>query len=255
MNNVWNIAKYTFLEIYKSKIFVSTMIAGLIIIFLSWVISEISYGDTSVVALDIGFGLLSIEAILIAFFMGLNLVRNEVETRTLYLILSRPVDRWKYFVGRIFGTSLIILANVIILGLLTLFLFFSLGGELNWVSLWSIFFIYLEANLLLAMVVFISLISNRVITSISCLILFLAGHGIEGVKDMTFVKSRAVLSTFVDVYSKAFPNFSTLNIKDYAVYGIDKIPNSFFYSFSYGLFYFLIFLLLGIWVFNNKELE
>ena len=108
MKNIFTIitiSKYTFIEIYKSKIMVSLLFTSLALLLISYIASEFTYGVPHKIALDFGLGILSIANLTVAIFMGSQLVSEEISNRTIYMVLSRPVNRWVFLLGRIFGSS------------------------------------------------------------------------------------------------------------------------------------------------------
>lgn len=254
MNNLFVVSKYAFLELYKSKILLNVVILGFFLLIIATVASEFTYGVPEKVALNFGLGLLSLSLVAVATFMGATLVSREMENRTLYMILSRPVDRYVFLIGRILGLTGILFLNAFILSFFTLSLFLVLDGELTALIFHSIIFSYLESVLVMLVVVLFSLFSNTVISVLFTLTIYVCGHGIEAVKQTKLVDANEFLAFFINIYSKIMPNFTKLNIKNYVFYEdlieIDFLASSYLYAFLYCL----ILVILSCLVFNKKEL-
>lgn len=248
------VCRYAFIELYKSRILLNVVILGFFLLVMSIVASEFTYGVPEKVALNFGMGLLSISLVCIATFMGATLISREMENRTLYMILSRPVDRYVFLLGRIFGLASILFVNTIILGCFTVSLFMILGGELTSLIFHSILFAFFEGLLVMLVVVLFSLFSNTVISVMFTISIYVAGHAIEAVKATSMVKNDKALEYFVDFYSLTMPNFSKLNFKKYVFYEelikIDFLAASYGYIFCYSLFL----IVLSCLIFNKKEL-
>src|SRR4051812_38418902 len=114
------VAKYTFKEILKSKILYSTLIIGLCMIVVTVVAAEFTYGVPERVALDFGLGMLSLSSLGIALFMGASLLSKEIESRTVYMVISRPIPRWCFIMGKVMGLMAVLTVNILILSLMTL---------------------------------------------------------------------------------------------------------------------------------------
>ena len=134
------VSKYTFLEIYKSKVMINVLFLGLALVVLSYVASEFTYGVPQKIALEFGLGIVTISSVAIAIFMGSTLLSSEISNRTAYLVLSRPISRQSFILGKFLGMGLILFIDIFILGLLTFILYATLGGELDAFMFASLFF-------------------------------------------------------------------------------------------------------------------
>ena len=249
------ITKYTFKEIIKSKILYVTLLLGLAIMVVTYVATEFTYGVPEKVALDFGLGLLSLSSVGIAIFMGASLLTKEIDSRTVYMVISRPVPRWVFISGKILGLTLVLLANIAILALMTIICSSLLGGELSSLMFLSIGFTFLECFLLLLLVVFFSLITSTILSSVISLIIWLLGHAVKESQSLTFVINRSLFKTVLEMYHLVLPGFYKLNLKDYVIYQ-QSLPTSFLInSFSYGILYSAFLFLVIVLIFNNKNLD
>ena len=103
LEKIYHIAKYTFVEIYKGKILYNVLLIGIGLILLTYVASEFTYGVPSRVALDFGLGTLYLSSVGIALFLGATLISKELENRTVYMILSRPLKRSSFLLVIMFA--------------------------------------------------------------------------------------------------------------------------------------------------------
>ncbi|MDO9181767.1 MAG: ABC transporter permease subunit, partial [Bacteriovorax sp.] len=129
MNKTSVVAKYTFIEVYRSKVMLSIVFIAIGLVFISYVASEFAYGAPAKVALDFGFGLTSISNLIMSIFIGSTLLSKEIENRTLYMILSRPISRTSFMLGKVIGLSSVLIINTLILSLLSVGIYCFLGGH------------------------------------------------------------------------------------------------------------------------------
>ena len=253
IGQVITVANQTFREIYQSKILLNVLILGFVIggaIFLS---SELTYGAPSRIGLDVGLGVLSISSVGIAMFMGATLIDKEIKNRTLYMVISRPVSRHVFYMGKMLGLSGILLINILLLCLFVLGLYSMVGGHWHYLILWSVGFILLESLVIMFSVVFFSLISNTIVSVLITLTIYVAGHAVESVKETMLFKTDALLSNFIDLYSKLMPNLSKFNIKAFVLYN-GKLTDTFLYtSFGYGILWIIIFATCSAFIINKKD--
>ncbi|MGK0367471.1 MAG: ABC-2 type transport system permease protein [Thermoproteota archaeon] len=249
------IALYTFKEMLKSRVLYGTLILGLLNLVLTFVATEFTYGEAKRIAIDVGLGTLSLSSISISIFMGVSLISNEIHNRTLYMILSRPISRSSFILGKLLGLSLIVLVNVIILSTVSLCLYFYLNGQyLNTIPI-SILFIFFESLFLLLIVVFFSMQTNKTISLMITGLIFFTGHTIGDLLQTGFIKSNALLSNSLNVLSNIFPSFYKLNLKEFVLIE-QHIPKDFIVQgIIYSVLYIGFLLMINFVTFNNKELD
>ncbi len=247
------IASQTFKEIYRSKILLNIVILGAVIALAIFVSSEMTYGAASRVGLDIGLGILSISSVAIAIFMGATLVDKEIKTRTLYMVISRPVSRSSFYLGKMLGLSGILFINILLLFSFVLSLYFLVGGHYHYLIPWSAFFIFIEALVVMFSVVFFSLIANTILTVMFSITLYVAGHAVESVKETALFEAQEALGLFINFYSKYMPNFSKFNIKNYVLYDGKLSDTYLISSFGYGLLWIIVFAFLSKYIIDQKD--
>src|SRR6185295_1686907 len=121
MRKILGIARYTFTEIFRNKVYYVLMLFAVVLFSAALLLGALGGEQRNRMILD--FGLVSIESfsLLVAVFAAVTLVIEEMETRTLYLILSRPVARYQFVLGRFLG----------LMGLLTITYLIMAAGHLT----------------------------------------------------------------------------------------------------------------------------
>jgi ABC-type transport system involved in multi-copper enzyme maturation permease subunit len=255
MNKALTIAKFTYREIIKSKILIGVIVLSFIVALASMIAAEFTYGTPERVALDVGLGLLTLSNVGMSIFLGVMLISKEMENRTVYMILSRPVSRASFLFGKLIGLGLVIITSTLILGGATLLVFVINGGQINSLILLTIIFSLLESLIVLLSVTLLSLIANQVISVLSTLGIYFSGHAIEEVLKLPFVEKQIWLSQGLNYYSHIMPNFSKLNIKSYVLYNA-FLPEAYVSKgLIYGAAYCGLLFTLSLIVINNKDLN
>jgi ABC-type transport system involved in multi-copper enzyme maturation permease subunit len=255
MDKILLVAQYTFKEILKSKVLLNIFFIGLALILVTYVATEFTFGVPERIALDFGLGMLSLSTLGISLFLGVNLLSSEIESRTVYMIISRPVPRSNFILGKLLGLMGIQAINVALLSLMTLSATVLLGGNLDSLIFWTVGFIFLESLLLLLVVVFISLFANNILAVLFSVVVLLLGHAIKDTQQTSLVERSDFLKVLLDVYHFILPGFYKLNLKDYILYE-SELPLSYLFSAaSYGIFYSGFLLVMIILIFNKKNLD
>ena len=255
LNKVYTVAYYTFKEILKSRVLYSTFITGFALILITYVATEFTYGVPQKVALDFGLGMLSLSSLGISLFMGATLLSKEIDSRTVYMVISRPVPRWAFIIGKILGLMTVLCVNVGILSAMTLLSTKLLGGEFSGIIFIAILFNILECLLLLLVVVFFSLFSNTILASIISILILVLGHAIKETQMTTFVQNRPEIQKMLSFYHLILPGFYKLNLKDFVTYKQDITSDYLWSAATYGCLYSLALLLMIIFIFNKKNID
>jgi ABC-2 type transport system permease protein len=254
-HKVLTIAKYTAKEILKSRILYVTLFLGVVLAVATYVATEFTYGVPEKIALDFGMGLLSLSSLGIALFMGATLLTKEIDSRTVYMVISRPVPRWAFITGKLFGLFLVLMVNVSILSSMTLLCSALLGGRIDTVILSTILFNLLECTLLMLFVVFFSLFANYILASCISLSILLIGHAVKEAQALMFVEHRTFIKKVLELYHLVLPGFYKLNLKEFILYN-QKVETSYLVnSFLYGSLYSAFLFSMIVYLFNRKNLD
>lgn len=249
------ISKFTFIEIYKSKIMINILLSGFVLALICYVVAEFSFGNPSKVALDVGLGFLSLTTKAIAIFFGATLLKNELESRTIYLVLSNPVSRVEFLTGKIMGLSGILLLNTVILSLFTTIFYYYWDGIWSSLIAWSIVQVFLESVLILLIVVFFSLITNVNLAILFSVSIYISGYAIRGVMELSAVKENPGLLSIANTISYIIPNFSLFDIKNFVLYKQSLETSYLLGSITYSTVFSLIFLFSSSIILNRKDLN
>lgn len=255
LNKIYAVAYYTAKEIIKSRILINVVLLGLALLLVTFVAFSFTYGDVARVALDFGLGMLSLSSVGIAIFIGVGLLSKEIENRTVYMIISRPVERYSFILGKMIGLSVVLVLNILLLSILTLSCYFFVGGEYSSIILWSILFTILESILVLLVVCLFSLLTTPTLSVIFSIVVYISGHSVSSAKLTLFAKNMPGLVEALNFYHFILPGFYKLNIKDFVLYKQSLEVSYIASTFSYAILYSIFLAILSILVFDKKNLD
>lgn len=255
MKQFLSVTKYTVIDIYRSRVMVSLVFLTLVVLLLSYIASEFGYGAPGKVALDVGMGLLSLTNVIIAILLGATLIGKEIEQKTLYMVLSKPISRSAFILGKITGLSSVLFLNTLLLGSLSCLIYYYFNGALNSLVLWTMLFSFFEAIIVLFFSVLFSLVTNTTLTVIYTFVLYVVGHALNETMKLFMVQNSVFLKGFLDFIYVIIPNFYRLNLKDHLIYEQVLTANYYVPTLIYTLLY--IGALAGIVVvtFKRKNLD
>ncbi len=249
------VSKFTFIEVYRSKVMTSILFLALGLILITYIASEFAYGAPAKIALDFGLGIMTLSSFGMAIFIGSTLLTKEVEQRTLYMILSKPISRGSFLIGKIIGLSSVLFINAIVLSSLAAGIYIFLGGSWNNLIFWASLFSFFEALLVLIIAVFFSLITNTAMSVIYSIVILVIGHSLNETAKISFAKMNPFFNYVVKIGNVVLPNLYKLNLKDFVIYqqSVDTV-----YLVKVLVYFFLYttaLLLFVLQIFKNKNLD
>lgn len=251
-----SIAANTFRETIRNKILYAILAFALVVIGLSYFLADLSVGDLARIIADVGLACIHIFGVIMAVFLGITLVSQEVERKTVYLILSRPVPRWEFIVGKAAGLCGTLFLTTLVMALM-LFVVHAghWGGGFEPGILVASAGIYMELVLLTCLASLFSSFTTPVLSAIFTLAMFLIGH-VSG--DLMLFGGRAESGTVRAVSAVLFyvlPNLENFNWKNEVVHGGASspavIPLAAGYLFAYGA----AVLVLACLIFSRKDFK
>lgn len=255
LSKILTVCRYTFKEILKSKVLYNTAFLGVGLLLAVWIAQQFTYGEPERVALDFGTGVLSLSSVAIAIFMGAGLVSKEIENRTVYMVISRPVKRSSFVLGRIFGLNLVLVLNILVLSFLTLAVYFLSGGVFQPLILWTILFIVLEASLMLLVVSLFSLLTSNTLSVILSIAVFVSGNAVGEAQNADFTMHRPLLRGALEAYQFILPAFGKLNTRDLLIYNQNVDALFLIKALGYACAYGAFLIMLSLFIFERKNLD
>src|SRR3982074_3469059 len=125
MNRIGVVALNTFREAVRDRVLYNLVFFALVMMAAALLVGQISIGIEEIVIVTLGLSAISIIGLLIAVFIGVGLVSKEIDKRTLYALLAKPLRRWEFLLGKFGGLVLTLAVNTIAMAV-GLFLVMSL---------------------------------------------------------------------------------------------------------------------------------
>lgn len=219
------------------------------------------------VALDFVMSIVSFVGLILAIFIGSGLISKDVDSKTIYSVITKPLSRSNYIFGRFLGMTFVLLGSMLLLtafGLLSFYItvnFFNpLGDKPSWFLFGVNFFFTLEMLLIVVSAAFlVSSVSTSTFLPLAVTITFYyVGQSIAKVKALLESwqgkEFNPVFKAVVNVAYYVFPNLALFNLKAKAAYNLAVADKELLYVFSYGIIYIAIMLILTINIFNKRDI-
>ena len=135
VGTVYHVAVHVFKESVRDKVLYNLVLFAGLLMASSFLIGQLTAGQDVKIIKDLGLAAISIFGLFIAIFIGIGLVSKEVEKRSIYALLAKPVSRQELIAGKFAGLALTLAINIAIMALMfflwILALIFQFGAELN----------------------------------------------------------------------------------------------------------------------------
>ncbi len=240
----------------REKVLYNLIVFALILIGAALLFGTISVGIEEIILVNLGLSSISVFGLLMAIFIGIGLVSKEIERRTIYNILSKPVTRSEFLIGKYFGLLLTLGVNTAIMTIgfyLVLFYKKRSLGDIDWVPLEAIYFILLQLALVVALALLFSCISTPILSAVFTLCLYVIGNFLSDVRWFGEESGSAWLKRATTVLFYLLPNFSDFNVITRVAHG-ERIPAFLLTANSlYALLYVTILISAAILIFEERE--
>jgi ABC-type transport system involved in multi-copper enzyme maturation permease subunit len=255
---VFAIARNAFREAVRDRVLYNLVVFVLLLIAGAIFLGEISAGQEAKIIVDLGLSAILLFGVFIAIFVGVGLVYKEIERRTLYAILSKPIGRGEFLLGKYLGLCLTLLVNVAIMGLgLSLALIYvQRGWDPLVVRIWpAIFLIYIELAILTGVAMLFSAFSSPALSALLAFFVFAIGHFSADLKTLaTSMGSAPSRWLFAGLYY-LLPNFANYNAITAAAHGQVTDGRAMLAGAGYGLIYIGVLLAVTTLIFSRRNLK
>ena len=214
ISRIQAIAFNTFREAVRDRVLYNLIFFALLLVASAPLFGQISVGIERIFLINLGLTAISIFGIVIAIFIGIGLVSKEIEKKTLYTVLSRPVRRWEFITGKYLGLAGTLIVNTLFMaaGLyIALFFLTRHFGTADANILIAVYFIILQFFIITALALLFSSFSTPVLSAIFAFCFFIAGSFAEDLRGFAQI-THGPQAWIVRALSYLIPNLSALNI-------------------------------------------
>ena len=253
MDTVKAVFDYTFREHVRHKVWLSAALFGLVMIAGGLVVSALAQDERGRMMLDLGLAANETIALVSVVFLTVHLILQEVESRAVFLILTHPVQRWQYLLGRFLGTIAAVASVLAAMGLAHWALLSALGwaGGGAYLLAWCCTLGKTMVMGALALLLSLALTSEAAAMAFS-IFFWIMGHFSGEMRFIAEKSGNAALKACILAFSRAAPDFAHLNYRDAWAGGLPD-ARWMLAATVYVLGYTLTCLALAAQVFEQKE--
>src|SRR5256714_3673186 len=282
---IFAITSNTLTELTRERVCNFVLLFALLLIVSSVYMARFTFQQEFQILKDVSLGAMSIFSCLLAIVATARLIPQDIEDRTVFTILAKPVPRWEYLLGKLFGVLLLLAISVLVMSALFLAVLYlreqtvlnetarqlsagsheQLDEALNQIRasgvkidiFAAVAVIFVKASLLAALTLFVSTFATaQIFTVVVMVFIYFIGHLQATAREYWLEQQSAgwIAKTFLALVALVFPDLQAFNLVDELIAGV-AIPLALFVkTLVLGLFYVVIYTLAATFVFYGKEL-
>ena len=262
IKNIGIIALNTFRESVRNKILYNIVFLAIALAFFSIILGEWSFFDRAHVIKSTTLSIMSLSGLLISVFVGISLVQKEIQGRTVLTLLSKPISRAVFIVGKYFGLLAVIAVHLILLTAVFYLILLLTNSHPSLSLLKAVYLIFCEMAIVVAVALLFSTFSSPVLSALFTIGIYIAGRlSNELMEQVTFVRrvgeieggEGVFLEKVASVIHAIFPGLYRYDISAYVVHSVALPSHYVFWNSLYALGYIGIFLAIASWWFSRRD--
>jgi Cu-processing system permease protein len=252
------VALNTFREAVRDRVLYNLVFFALLMMAAAIAVGQISIGIEQTVIVSLGLSAISVIGLLISVFIGVALVSKEMDKRTLYALLAKPVRRWEFLLGKFAGLALTLAVNTaaMALGLLLVMIYVKHSLERSDAAvLVAVYFIWLKLALIVALALLFSCFTTPLLAILFTVGLYIVGLYVQELRNLPVEVMSPAMAAFTKWLSYVLPNFENFNVMAMAAHG-RAVPGALILQNTlYTVIYCAIVLTAAAAVFSRRNLK
>lgn len=248
------IAKNVFWEVIRDRIFYLIGLFALLMVAAVRLIPELSIGTEDKIILDLGLAAISVLGLIVTVFIGTGLVNKEIEKRTVYILVAKPLSRSELIIGKHIGLSAVL---AVLLAAMTFIygLILSLSGISYPIGsiLVAVIFIFIQLSLLTAVAILFGVFTSSLLATLLTFGIYLMGNLSRDLVKLGELSENPGIKKLMMGFYVVLPDLGRLDLKNDAVYG--QLPHlaALVTNFGYAMLYIILVLSITIAIFARRE--
>jgi ABC-type transport system involved in multi-copper enzyme maturation permease subunit len=256
-SRIAHVAFNTFREAVRDRVLYNLIAFALLLSGAAILVGKISIDVERLVVVNLGLTAVSLFGVVIAIFIGIGLVSKEMEKRTLYTVLSRPVRRWEFVVGKFLGLTGTLVVNTFFMAIGVFLALLYVVHRFERADVWvlvALYFIVLQFLMVCAVALLFSTFSSPLLSAVLTFAIFVIGSLSDDLRGFAGIV-QGIGGWVATAIAYLVPNFSALNVINLVAHG-DPVPGRLvLYNTLYALFYSTMAISGAVLIFQRRNLK
>jgi ABC-type transport system involved in multi-copper enzyme maturation permease subunit len=268
MRTIGRVAVNVFKESVRDKVLYSLVLFAVLLMAASYLIGQLTAGQDIKIIKDLGLAAISIFGLMIAVFIGIGLVWKEVERRSIYSLLSKPIRRHEFVLGKFFGLAFTLTVNIAAMAaayyVVLAYMATTFPPEIRaaWPApatdprlLVAVGLVLVELLVVTAVALFFSTFSSPFLSAILTIALWVIGTFNADLRNFDAVVQSPTAAWVARALYYVLPNFGAFDVKTQVVHGLTVPVQYVATTVAYGAVYLALLLTGAVAVFARRDFK
>jgi ABC-type transport system involved in multi-copper enzyme maturation permease subunit len=259
VRRIWAIARNTFREAVRNKILYSLLFFAVMIILSALALGQLSLHEELRMTRDVGLYGIDLFGVVIAVFVGVNLLYKELDLKTVYTILPKPLRRWEFVLGKWLGMLLTLGLQMAVMGLVLAGTLALQGAALDLPMVKALWLLYLNVMVVTSVAVLFSSFSSPFLSGFFSLGFFVVGRSVPDIRALA-EKSAPAVRALLDGGALLVPNLhlfypsgAIIGAEHMSVHGTFVGASYLLSTTAYGIGYSVVVLAVAMFIFRRRD--
>jgi ABC-type transport system involved in multi-copper enzyme maturation permease subunit len=252
---VGTLAANTMREAIRSKVLYTLLFFAVLLIGTGVLLSTLTYVESQRILQSVGLAAIRLFGAAIAIFVGIGLIHREVERRTIYTILSKPISRAEFLIGKYLGLVATIWLQVAIMGLAFVGVSLLTGAPLTSQVALALGMAAVELALVVAFATFFSSFTTPMLAALFTTGLYAVGHLSRDLRDLGARSEVESVRLVATILHRLLPDLESFNLTTQALHSLPVPAHEVAFALLYGAGYSAVLILLAVVVFERRDFK
>ncbi len=249
------VAKNTYIEMIRDRVLYFVVIFSILFMGLCFALGQLSYKEIFRLSVSLGLSGIHLCFAGLTVFLGCSVFYREIEKKTIYTLLARPINRGQYLFGKYIGLLGILVTLLFGFAICFTVIELLLGLSIEVTSYYAFIGFIVEGAILLAVTFFFSSFAKPFLSISGSLAFFLIGHWVASLDSFLQQDHSPAFGVAARLIQRTFPDLEALNWRQFAIAKSHVPMSEVFFASGLGIVWALVFFMIALIIFGRKDFE
>lgn len=256
MGRIGVVAANVFREVIRDRVLYLVGVFAAFFLLASVLVPAVAAGTEGQILPDLGLAAIGLFGLVIAIFVGTGLINKEIEKRTVFVLIAKPISKAEFIIGKHLGLTAVLAVLIAGMTLIYMGILAAQGIPFPPVSI-AIAAVYqlLELSLVTAVAILFGVFTSSLLATLLTFAVYVMGHLSRDLVSLGNLAENPYIQRVTQIFYLVLPDLSRLDLKNQAVYGVYVLPSplGLLTSALYGLLYIALLLAIAIFIFSRRQ--
>ncbi len=256
IQRTWTVASNVFREVIRDRILYLIGFFAIALFAIAALLPFIAANTQDKILLDVGLAAIGLAGLVTAVFIGTGLVNKEIEKRTVFVLIAKPVSLPEFIVGKHLGLSAVLAVLIVAMSVIyfTVLAINRISYPVGSISI-AIVYQFLELSLMTAVAILFGVFTSPILATVLTFATYLMGHFSRDLVEAGKIAENTTIEQITEIAYLVLPDLSRLTLRNQAVYGVELLPSpiELLGHALYGVIYAVLLLAIATFIFSRRE--